>query len=275
MTNLPHDPDTGEVLEPLTDHQEVQENSHHTLSERASAIITPPPYWRRVEAIMGEGGPQYELAFFNAQCEIDAIIEADKANPHFRSKYASLAGFLARVRPVLQKHRLTIKQYPGRIHRMGVDGTKQLFMPCMTTLTHVDSGQGESFIWEMPIEKSSPQALASLSTFARRYAIAGIFGIATVDDDAAAATIRNKIENEQTTDLLETLIEQIKATKSLKDLKDWRKKNDEGFEILSEDKMDKLKAAYEKHRSDLADVVETQDPPPAEAKPKARGTKPD
>lgn len=256
-----HDEETGEVIEDA-------EESSQSLSERAMAGVAPPPYWRRVEAILGDGGPKYELAFFNAQCEIDAIVEADKNNPHFKSKYASLAGILARVRPILQKHRLTIKQYPGRIHRMGIDGGKQMFMPVLTTLRHVDSGENESFVYDMPLTKIESIGIGSLMTFARRYAICGVFGIATVDDDAAATRIKNKIESEQSSDILDTLIEQIKATKTLKDLKEWRRKNDEGLEIFSEERMEKLVAAYEAHRDKLTDAEDTQTPEPKAKKEK-------
>lgn len=263
MTDLFNE-ETGEVLE---DEKTVEETSDRpepqkpSLSERAASGVEPPPYWRRVDAIQGEGGPLFELAFFNAQAEIPAMIEADKNNPHFKSRYASLAGILERVRPILTKHRLTIKQHVGRIHRLGSDSNKQMFLPVLTTLTHVDSGQGETFPWEMPIEKATPIAIGSLSTTAKRYSICSIFGIATVDDDAAAATIRNKIDSEQSADILETLLEQIKSAKSMKDLKAWLKASSETIETLPEERVEKLRAAYAKRKEELEDAAESQDAP--------------
>lgn len=251
------DEETGEVREET---QPEPSDRTQTISDRAAAGIQPPPYWRRVESVQGDGGPLYELAFFNAQAEIPAMIEADKNNPHFKSRYASLAGILERVRPILTKHRLTIKQHVGRIHRLGTDSSKQMFLPVLTTLTHVDSGQGETFPWEMPIEKATPIAIGSLSTTAKRYSICSIFGIATVDDDAAAASIRNRIESEQAIDILDTLIEQINATKTVADLKKWLKANNDGFEVFSEDRMEKLKKAYEDHRAKLEDAESSQVP---------------
>jgi hypothetical protein len=150
---IEHDPDTGELPEP-------------PLSVKAMNGVAKPKYWNRVEAIEGDGGPDYELAFFGAQSEIDALHEADANNPAFKSKYATLGGLLSRVRPVLIKHRMTIKQFPGRIHRLGIDsGAKQMFLPICTKLTHVDSMQSETFIWEMPLIKCDPQAVGSASTF--------------------------------------------------------------------------------------------------------------
>jgi len=257
------DEETGEIE---TTVEEVSDRPQK-LSERAAAGIEKPTYWRRIESIQGEGGPDFELAFFNAQAEIPAMIEADKNNPHFKSRYASLAGVLERVRPILTKHRLTIKQHVGRIHRLGIDSGKQMFLPVLTTLTHVDTGQHQTFPWEMPMEKATPIAIGSLSTTAKRYSICSIFGIATVDDDAAAATIRNKIESEQATDVLDTLLEQIKATKTLKDLKAWLKTNSDGFEVFSDDKMEKLKKAYNDHHDALQDAENAnQDKPETNGK---------
>lgn len=266
------DDKTGEVLD---DEQAVEETSDRpqTLSERAAAAIERPPYWRRVEAIQGDGGPDYEAAFFAAQSEIDAIIEADaaaKVTQTISTRYATLAGLLARVRPVLVKHKLTIKQFPGRIHRLGADGNRQMFLPIITSLTHVPSGQGEAFVWEMPVNKVDPQALGSLSTYGRRYAIAGIFGIATVDDDAAAASIRNKIDREQGADAVDTLIADIAAIKTLPDLKKWVATHRDGFEIFSEEKMEKLRAAYEKRKGELEAAEDTQDKPEPAGKVKGK-----
>src|SRR5688572_6843458 len=129
MTDLFNE-ETGEVIEAETTVEETSDRPQPMkLSERAAAGVEPPPYWRRVDAIQGDGGPAYELAFFNAQGEIDAIIEANATNTHLKNKYATLAGLLARIRPVLTKHRLTIKQFPGRVHRLGSDTNKQMFLP--------------------------------------------------------------------------------------------------------------------------------------------------
>lgn len=235
---IEHDEETGEVTEPL--------------SVQAVNGVAKPKYWNRVEfrknldAVDGEGGPDFELAFFEAQSEIDAMVGADRSNPAFKSRYATLAGLLERVRPILTKHRITIKQFPGRIHKLGIDSgaAKTMFLPICTKLTHVDSGQAETFIWEMPLIKVDPQAIGSAATYGRRYAIVGIFGIASVDDDAAAATIRNRIDKEQGADVIETLIGQIKAAKDMKALQEWLAKNRDGFEVFSDDKMERLRAAY-------------------------------
>jgi hypothetical protein len=248
-----HD-ENGEVTETT---EEEASDRPQTLSERAAAGIERPAYWRRVEGILGDGGPDYEAAFFAAQGEIEAVIEADAAaniTQTVKAKYATLAGLLARVRPVLTKHGLTLKQFPGRIHRLGTDGNRQMFMPIITSLTHVKSGQGEAFVWELPLNKVDPQAIGSLSTYGRRYAIAGIFGIATVDDDAAAASIKNKIDREQGADVIDTLIVDINAMKTIADLKKWLSTHREGIEGYTEEKVDKIRVAYDTKLRELQDA---------------------
>lgn len=225
------------------------------LSVQATAAIVKPKYWQRVEAIEGVGGPDYELAFFNAQSEIASMVEANAVNPAFKSRYATLAVLLSTVRPILTKHRLTIKQFPGRIHRLGLDGgVKQTFLPICTKITHVDTGQAEQFTWEMPLLKLDPGAIGSASTFAKRYCISGIFGIATVDDDAAAALIRNNIEKSHGDDVMDSLLLQIKEAKTTTDLVKWLKMNREGIEVFSEEKTDKLRDAYDKRKEALTEA---------------------
>jgi hypothetical protein len=226
-----HDADTGEIPE-------------LPLSQKAVNGAAPPAYWRHVEAIQGEGGAEYEQAFFAAQGEIEPLVEADAVNPHLKNKYATLAGLLARVRPILSKHGLTIKQYPGRIHKLSSDTAKHLFLPVCTTLRHVKTGQYETFVWEMPIVKLDAQSLGSCSTYARRFAIMGVFGIATVDDDGAAAAIRSSIEKSQGADIIDTLISQINECKAIADLQKWFKLHKEGIEAFSDDKLDRLRDAY-------------------------------
>lgn len=246
-----HDEETGEVTE--------------TLSERAAKGIEKPKYWRRVEAIDGEGGANYEAAFFDAQSEIDSMVEADASNPAFKSRYATLATLLAAVRPALTKHRLTIKQFPGRIHRLGTEATaKQMFLPVCTKITHVDSGEAETFVYEMPLIKIDPQAIASAMTYARRAALASVFGIATVDDDATAASIRQRIDKDQGADVIDTLLAQIKEAKTVADLKKWYALHREGIEVLSDDKIEKLRTAYTDKTEELKEA-EAADPEAAKA----------
>lgn len=243
--------------EPIESVEETEEVASEPLSVRAVNGIAKLKYWQHVEAIQGEGGPNYEAAFFAAQSEIESMIEADataKVTSTVSTKYATLANLLARIRPILKKHELTIKQYPGRIHKLSSDTAKHLFMPICTTLRHVPSGEHETFVWEMPLVQLDAKALGSAATYGRRYAIVGIFGIASVDDDGAAAAIRNSIERNQGADVIDTLIVQIGEAKTTIELIKWLKQHRDGFDVLSEEKMEKIRDAYEKRKAALEEA---------------------
>ena len=104
--------------------------------------------------------------------------EKNSVNPHFRSKFASLEDSIAAIRPVANRHGLSITQW-----RCG----KGL----MTLIQH-ESGQFQRGWAEMIIEKLTPQALGSATTYERRYSLLGATGTSgDVDDDAEHAMMRD------------------------------------------------------------------------------------
>lgn len=93
-----------------------------------------------------------------------------------RYRYADLADVLAVVRPVLAKHGIALLQPLV----MGVDG-----MFLSTRLIHV-SGQGMEC--QYPINKAAdPHQFGAALTYARRYSITSLLGVAADDDDDAAS----------------------------------------------------------------------------------------
>ena len=143
-------------------------------------------------------------------------------NPHFKSKYADLSAVRAAVVPVLSKHGLAVVQTN---EPMGLDG-----VCVVTTLLH-ESGQwlrGKLF---MPVQKKDAQGFGSALTYARRYSLAEIAGIASDDDDdgnaavgdkAGAATkvvtpaASDKAASDEAEKLLETLFASAKTHDDLK-----------------------------------------------------------
>lgn len=107
----------------------------------------------------------------------------DSTNPHFKNKFASLAEVRSAVLPVLNKHGLSVSQYPKAGD--GVAG-------CVNILLH-SSGE---FIEEeclLPLSKNDPQGAGSAITYARRYSLQAIAGVvADEDDDANAASTPQK-----------------------------------------------------------------------------------
>lgn len=114
-----------------------------------------------------------------AQGEMPAA-PLDGKNPHFGSKYATLAALVQTSRPVLARHGLAIVQ--GR----GADGGIE------TTILHTSGQWITADGVPMRPVKDDPQGIASAITYARRYGLAAAVGlVADDDDDGNAATAGN------------------------------------------------------------------------------------
>lgn len=99
---------------------------------------------------------------------------ASKENPHFRSRYTPLDDVLDSVRPILASHGLSALQ--------SVSGASDTIS--VTTMILHESGEWiESDALTMKAEKMTPQGQGSAITYARRYSLSGILGIATDPDD--------------------------------------------------------------------------------------------
>lgn len=111
----------------------------------------------------------------------------DSSNPHFRSKFASLAAVRNAVIPVMAKHGISVTQELTTTER-GV--------ACLTVLHHA-SGQFMEFgPLEMPASKMDAQGFGSASTYAKRYSLQAVGGVVgDEDDDGNAASGKGKDES--------------------------------------------------------------------------------
>jgi hypothetical protein len=120
-----------------------------------------------------------ELA--KALCKTQATVEAvkkDASNPFFKSKYADLASVWASIREALTSNGLSVLQEPA---------SKENRVQITTTLIH-SSGEYVRSCLEVVATKADPQGIGSAITYARRYALGAIIGIAPEDDDGNAAS---------------------------------------------------------------------------------------
>lgn len=111
-----------------------------------------------------------------ANKEIEGV-EKDGVNPHFRSKYATLAACLLACRGPLAKQGISVVQLPrveGRVAKV------------MTILLHKSGEYIGSDLW-MNAADEKPQSLGSAFTYGRRYGVSGVVGLAPEDDDGEAA----------------------------------------------------------------------------------------
>jgi hypothetical protein len=119
-------------------------------------------------------------ALAKAQGEITGALK-DSANPFFKSKYADLASCWDACRAALSKNGLAVIQCPTT----EVTGTY-----LVTTLLH-SSGQWMRSSLIVSPKDDTPQAMGSALTYARRYALTAMVGVAQVDDDGNAASARS------------------------------------------------------------------------------------
>lgn len=106
-------------------------------------------------------------------------------NPHFKSRYATLAEVRDTVVPVLAKHGLAITQFTDMIN-------ERIFL--ISRLVHKS---GEFIESKFPIPFDKPQTMGSAITYARRYALSAMCNIsADDDDDGNTASIDSKKSND-------------------------------------------------------------------------------
>lgn len=113
------------------------------------------------------------LAAFQAELP---TVDLDSTNPHFKSKFASLANITKKVLPELSKH--------GFSYSVGSFVDNGL----LVVDAHLIHESGESRSFQFPITETQPQKIGSAITYAKRYAIQALCGVVADEDDDGNAT---------------------------------------------------------------------------------------
>lgn len=136
-----------------------------------------------------------ELAAALAKFQADVSDPAkSKENSYLKAKYVTLDGLLLSVRPVLAANGLSFLQIPT---------TTESTVTVTTTLLHESGEWLESAPFTLPLVKKDPQGVGSAVTYARRYSLSSILGVAWEDDDdgqsndtnVVTENLRKEIEN--------------------------------------------------------------------------------
>lgn len=119
-------------------------------------------------------------AFVKAQMEFAPALKTS-LNPHFKTRYVSLAGCVEAVIDALNKNGIAMMQTTTP-SELGVD---------VETIFIHESGEilkgGRLFV---PSSKNDAQGFGSALTYARRYSLMATCGIAPEDDDGNAAAAK-------------------------------------------------------------------------------------
>jgi len=119
---------------------------------------------------------EFATAFAQAQGAM-TVAAKDSTNPHFKSKYADLASVVDAVRPHLSSNGLSFTQSVS---------TEPGIVTVETTIFH-KSGQWISNRLSVACRDLTPQPVGSAITYARRYTLMAICGIAPAEDDDGEA----------------------------------------------------------------------------------------
>ena len=181
-------------------------------------------------------------ALLKARASFKAAVK-DGKNPHFKSKYVTLEGAIDAINEALLENDIFFTQ-PTRYE----DARTVL----ETRLIHVS---GEWIGSEYPVHpvKADPQGEGSALTYARRYALMSLVGIAPEDDDGNQAVKAVEQENEKDSAIAQEWVDALTASATLEDLeataKDLAKAN------LSASAKAKARAAYSATKHRLAEKV--------------------
>lgn len=196
------------------------------------------------------GMPQLAKALSNLMGDVENV---SKDKQGYGYKYADLAQILSEVRPLLQKHGLAVCQLPV--------STNDGMVGVHTMLLHEEGGRIGATCY-LPLDTqakmSAAQQAGSVITYARRYSLAAVLGIAQEDDDGAqgrngqnniqnpmqnAASGHNSVQNTQRTEQpvaiqfdwpkwADDAIAAMKACKTMLELNKWRAMNTEDLRVL-------------------------------------------
>ncbi len=119
-----------------------------------------------------------------AQGQIEGA-KRNAKNPHLQVNYANLAAVWDACREPLSVNGLGFMQFPDV--QSGV-----LILDSM--LTH-ETGQWIRHIFSMPVHKLDAQGIGTVITYAKRYAMCAILGIASDDDDDDAQSATDAAKN--------------------------------------------------------------------------------
>jgi hypothetical protein len=187
-------------------------------------------------------------ALAKAQAQFGPLIKGS-SNPFFKSSYADLASVVDVARGPLSEHGLCYVQTTDE----AMDGI------CIeTTLMH-ESGEWLQGCLKMPVVKEDPQSYGSTLTYARRYALQAMLGLAAEDDDGEAAMNRKK---EQENNLLvgqqltfkNTILPGLSDLTSLQEIKDYCAKHKAGAQKIG--MMKALLEAYEARKTEIETIQE-------------------
>lgn len=190
-------------------------------------------------------------ALANAQLSMGKALK-QSTNPHFRQKYADLGNVMDACLPALNEVGIALIQPTGE-----EDGKRYV----ETIFIHGESGETLSCRVPLIVSKNDMQGYGSAVTYARRYGLMAMAGIAPEDDDGSAA-VKAKPDQKpdssrpqtqfDATAFVKQSVERIEGCKSLSELQQvWGEVNGNRSNLLKNQIAD-LEAVKDKRKAELS-----------------------
>jgi len=191
---------------------------------------------------------QLATALAAAQAEMQNAT-LNKENPHFRSRYADLASIRDAVVPPLAKQGIAVVQMTD------IDDGAMLVR---TRLIH-KSGEWVEATYPITCDMGKPQAIGSCVTYARRYALAAICGIAAEeDDDGNEASKHGKVpvpSKAASRDIFSTLQAEIRGLKNAAEADEWKEERKAQLGSMPPDWKAELREQFTAHMAELKETA--------------------
>lgn len=167
-----------------------------------------------------------------------ARVEGKEGKAGYSYKYADLADVTKVVLPQLAKHGLSFSSKPT------IDDGRFVLI---YTLRHV-SGEEDGGVYPLPVN-ATPQATGSAISYARRYALQAMTGVAADEDDdgQAAQTTRVMAERPQEWDPIEQDVLRTGWEGEIADAKDWDAIKDIGKKLLASKRSGEISPSTYEH----------------------------
>ena len=177
-----------------------------------------------------------------AQATIGGAVKG-KTNPAFKTKYADLSAVWEAWQEVGPAQGLAVVQLPGKM----IEGRVNV-----TTMLMHKSGEWMRETLSIPVTKADAQGYGSALTYARRYALSALTGIAPEDDDGNAS-VRRDVPT-RWPDSVNTMIAGIAAAADAMALRGWLKLNKPAVDLLDPMASSHVIEAYNARKITLAPI---------------------
>ena len=145
-------------------------NINQNLIEQSTSI-------NNLLAALAKAQGELPVIDFDKTAEVRGVSKSGK-DYKYAYKYASMAGIVRTVRPILASNGLSFIQIPVQA------GNGQMLL--ITRLAH-ESGEWLQGSLPLTVDSKDPQVLGSNITYAKRYALSAMLGVVTDDDDDGAS----------------------------------------------------------------------------------------